>query len=134
MKRPPGTEALDRARGMRRFGTQAETRLWSRLRGRRLEGCKFRRQAWIGNYVADFFCAEAKLVVEADGGQHDEQVEYDARRTAFFKHEGFRVIRFWNNDMLDNPEGVLAVIREALTLPLGSAERAPPSPLQGEGI
>jgi very-short-patch-repair endonuclease len=134
MRRPPGPTTLQRARELRRFGTEAEKRLWSYLRGRRLDGRKFRRQVWIGNYVADFFCAEARLIIEADGGQHGEQLDYDARRTAFLEREGFRVIRFWNNDVLENPDGVVTLIREALTLPSGSAGRAPPSPLQGEGL
>ena len=133
MKRPPGEEPLDRIRDMRRFSTEAEKRLWLALRGRRLSGAKFRRQVWLLGYIADFYCAEARLIVEADGGQHGEQRDYDDRRTARLEQEGFRVIRFWNDEVMGNPQGVLRVIADALTLP-PLARRAPPSPLQGEGL
>jgi very-short-patch-repair endonuclease len=131
MKRPPGPEALDRARNLRRFSTEAEKLLWSRLRARRLEGFKFRRQVWIGNYVADFLCAEARLVVEADGSQHADQVEYDGRRTIFLEQEGFSVVRIWNNDVTGNIEGVLSLIRDALLsgAPSPSHSAAPSGPL-----
>jgi very-short-patch-repair endonuclease len=114
LKRPPGLEALERQRSLRAFGTEAEKRLWGCLRGRRLEGCKFRRQVWLGSYIADFVCLERKLIVEADGGQHADQSEYDDRRTAFLEGEGFRVVRFWNNDVMTNLEGVVDVIRGML--------------------
>lgn len=133
MRRPPGEQALERARELRRFSTEAETRLWHALRGRRLAGAKFRRQVWLSGYIADFYCAEARLVVEADGGQHDERRDQDARRSAALEQEGFRVIRFWNNDVMDNLDAVLAAIAQALTLPPPCGRRAPPSPLQGEG-
>jgi very-short-patch-repair endonuclease len=133
MRRPEGDESLNHAREMRRFSTDAEKRLWSALRGRRLVGAKFRRQVWLGRYVADFYCAEARLAVEADGGQHDEQRDYDAQRDAWLRQEGFRVVRFWNNDVLTNLDGVLASIAQALTLPPSSGRRAPPSPQVGEG-
>jgi very-short-patch-repair endonuclease len=116
----------DRARGLRRSMTDAEHTLWYRLRNRQLQGCKFRRQHDIGPYIADFVCTEAMLVVELDGGQHAEQVVYDARRTAFLQAQGYRVLRFWDNDVLKDIESVLEVVWEAL------ASAAPhPNPLPG---
>lgn len=98
-------------------------------------GRKFRRQVWLGNYVVDFVCLEHLLIIEADGSQHAEQADYDARRTAFLEKEGFRVLRFWNNDVLTNLDGVILVILEALEgpHPPKPAAWAPPSPLKGEG-
>lgn len=107
----PGTR---QARQLRRQPTDAETRLWRYLRNRNLDGWKFRRQAPIGPYVADFLCADAKLVIEADGGQHTADIARDERRTHWLECEGYRVIRFWNNDILTNTDGVLSVIQEAL--------------------
>ena len=136
MKRPAGPEALDRQRSLRTFSTEAEKRLWSQLRGRRLLGLKFRRQLWIGNYIVDFACLERRLISEADGGQHVEQADYDERRTAFLVKEGFRVLRFWNNDVLANLDGVLTTIMNALKEgphPPIALQWAPPSPLKGEG-
>ena len=132
MKRPEGEVALDRVRDMRRFSTDVEKLLWSALRGRQLGKAKFRRQVWLGAFIVDFYCAEAKLIIEADGGQH-VQSEEDARRTAWLAKEGIRVIRFWNNDVIDNLPGVLERIVDALTLPPLCERRAPPSPLKGEG-
>lgn len=88
--------------------TEAEHRLWLHLRGRRLEGFKFKRQWTLGRYVVDFCCLEARLIVEVDGGQHSE--EADAVRTAWLEAEGFRVRRFWNNDVVENLGGVLATL------------------------
>jgi very-short-patch-repair endonuclease len=103
----------DRARRLRRETTLAEAVLWRRLRNRALCGAKFRRQHPIGPYTADFCCVEAALIVEADGSQHEPG--RDAFRTAFLEKEGFLVLRFWNDDVLTNPEGVLQRIEEALT-------------------
>ncbi|MES2494720.1 MAG: endonuclease domain-containing protein [Pseudomonadota bacterium] len=114
MRRPSGDEAKDRQRSLRTFGTDPEKLLWSHLRARRLEGQKFRRQVWLGDYIVDFVCLDRKLIIEADGGQHSEQIDYDDRRTAFLEKEGFRVLRFWNNDVLDNLDGVMTVIMNAL--------------------
>jgi len=102
------------ARKLRRAMTQAETRLWSHLRGSVLKGAKFVRQFPIGPHVADFACRSAKLVVELDGGQHSAEV--DALRTASIETHGYRVIRFWNNDVLANTEGVLEAIRQELLI------------------
>jgi very-short-patch-repair endonuclease len=97
---------------LRREMTDAERALWFKLRNRRLQGFKFRSQWTLGPYVADFCCLEARLVVEADGGQHEEK--RDADRSAWLTGQGFRVIRFWNNDVLTNLDGVLEVIVAAL--------------------
>jgi very-short-patch-repair endonuclease len=95
--------------------------------------CLVSSQVWLSGYIADFYCAEARLVVEADGGQHDEQRARDARRSAVLEQEGFRVIRFWNGDVMRNLDGVLASISKALTPPLPRGRRVPPSPQVGEG-
>ena len=98
------------ARKLREQSTDAERLLWSQIRSRRL-GVKFVRQFPIGPYVADFACRSAHLVIELDGGQHSEAI--DQIRTAAIEAYGYRVIRFWNNEVLDNLEGVvLAVVRE----------------------
>jgi very-short-patch-repair endonuclease len=104
------------ARTLRRNATDAETKLWQRLRNRQLGGLKFRRQATIGYHVVDFLCAEKRLVVELDGGQHT--LERDAGRTAQLEALGYRVIRFWNNDALGNTDGVLeTILRKAEGMP-----------------
>ena len=107
----PGT---GNARRLRRGQTEPEYRLWQHLRGRRLLGFKFRRQAPIGPYFADFVCFEARLIVEADGGQHTSRVSEDDARTAWLNREGYRVLRFWNSDILNDIEGVVTMIAEAL--------------------
>jgi very-short-patch-repair endonuclease len=101
------------ARELRVGMTDAERRLWSALRARRLQGYKFRRQHPIGPYIVDFACIEHRLVIEADGGQHDDN-DRDRIRTEWLKSEGWRVIRFWNNDILANPGGVQDTILAAL--------------------
>ena len=109
--------------------TDAERKLWFAVRAGRLDG-KFRRQVPIGRYIVDFLCPAARLVVELDGGQHNEQQAYDAGRTAFLQSQGYRVMRFWNNDVLTNFDGVVSLIWAVLSRnhPLPN-----PSPLQGEG-
>ena len=97
------------ARSMRREPTEAEDRLWQELRGRRLDKIKFRRQVPIGRYVADFVCAEAKLIVEIDGSQHAES-RHDQERDAALKASGFRVLRFWNDDVLKELDAVCDTI------------------------
>ena len=106
-----------RARKLRRSMTAAGRMLWDELRDRRLCGAKFKRQRPIGNYIVDFVCDEAKLIVEIDGGQHGIDVSRanDRVRTRWLKARGFRVIRFWNPDVLENMEGVLSAISEELT-------------------
>lgn len=99
----------NRARELRKDMTPAERRLWTILQGRQLEGFRFRRQCPIGPYIADFACLEAKLLIEVDGGQHMDAVA-DVRRDTFLSREGFRVLRFWNNEVMTNLEGVRALI------------------------
>jgi very-short-patch-repair endonuclease len=94
--------------------TDAEKKVWKALREAFPEA-KFRRQVPLGSYFADFCSHSAKLVIEIDGGQHGETVEYDAARTRFINNEGYQVIRFWNNDVMDNIEGVMARIQESLS-------------------
>ena len=92
--------------------TDVERKLWYAVCDRRLSGYKFRRQATIGPYIVDFLCAEVRLIIELDGGQHAEDV--DARRTAFLESQGYRVLRFWNGEILESFDGVLAIILAAL--------------------
>ena len=101
------------ARRLRRDLTDAELRLWLLLRDRRLAGYRFRRQHPVGDFIVDFACTKHHLVVEADGGQHSDS-EADARRTKILEEEGWRVIRFWNNDVLANTEGVVETILRVL--------------------
>jgi len=102
------------ARAMRHTPIQCEKLFWRLVRGRQLAGYKFKRQVLIGNYIADFVCLERKLIVELDGDRHVEQQNYDQNRDAFLKAEGFRVLRFWNSELLESPEGVLDVVLAAL--------------------
>ena len=135
-----------RARQLRTHMTDAETRLWHALRGKQMEGQKFRRQQTLGAYIVDFVSLDAKLIVELDGGQHAEATDYDAKRDAWLTSEGFHVLRFWNNDVMENLEGVLMNIAAALSpppQPLSPARGTPagprffeatlPQPLKGEG-
>ncbi|WP_374299827.1 endonuclease domain-containing protein [Ferrovibrio sp.] len=101
------------ARALRRTMTDAERRLWSLLRGRQLNGFKFRRQHPVGRYILDFACIERRLAVEVDGGQHAD-TNSDRQRTAWLEAQGWQVIRFWNSDVLSNPEEVTARIAEML--------------------
>ena len=104
----------DRAKTMRREPTEAEARLWSLLRAKRLGGSKWRNQVnFEDRYIADFVCFEHRLIVEADGGQHGDN-RRDERRDRWLEAQGFRVLRFWNNDILANSEGVASIILDAL--------------------
>ena len=109
------------ARKLRRESTDAERKLWSRLRSQQL-GYKFRRQVPIDRFIADFACIEAKLVIEVDGGQHNRQihVERDRDRTAAIEAAGYLVMRFWNNEVLNNIDGVLERIIETLAARAGA--------------
>lgn len=102
---------LDLARQNRRNLTDAERKMWGILRGRQM-GFAFRRQHQIGQYIVDFVCLEKMLVIECDGGQHT--IERDRERTAFLRQKGYKILRFWNNDILGNLEGVYDVIMRAL--------------------
>jgi very-short-patch-repair endonuclease len=107
-----------RSRELRRDATDAERRLWARLSARQVAGTRFNRQFPIGPFICDFVSRTAKRVVEVDGGQRAMQTEADARRTAYLKARGYRVVRFWNNDVLENIEGlVLTIERILLTSP-----------------
>lgn len=125
---------LTRAKRLRREMTDAEQKLWSALRGSQLGGAKFRRQQPIGPFIADFVWQERRLIIEADGGQH-EGSSADLRRTAFLESKGYRVLRFWNNDILNNLDGVARLIANSLSTP-HPAQAAPesPSPSGGEGL
>jgi very-short-patch-repair endonuclease len=98
---------------LRRNSTDAETKLWLSLRGRRLSGHKFLRQIAIGPYVLDFICREYRLIVEVDGSQHAERAS-DRIRDEYFAERGYRTLRFWNSDVLTNLEGVLISIENEL--------------------
>lgn len=114
----------DVARKLRRRSTDAETRLWYHLRDRRLLGFKFRRQEPRGRAVADFLCQQARLIVEVDGGQHAES-RTDSERTAFLNSAGYLVLRFWNNDVLSNTDGVLDEIARTLSVSRGGCNPSP---------
>jgi very-short-patch-repair endonuclease len=132
-----GKQDHSRERNLRRAQTDAEARLWHYLRDRRLERYKFRRQHKIGTYFVDLVCAEAGLIVELDGGQHAERESYDATRTAALEAAGYRVIRFWNNDVLERTDAVLTEILRALNernlAVLDSPLTPALSPLAGRG-
>ena len=110
------------ARTLRRNMTDVEKLLWRFLRDRQLEGYKFRRQHPIGQFIVDFVCLEKKLIIEVDGGQHGKQFEADSKRSDYLKERGYRVLRFWNNEVLVSTESVLNVIISSL------AEDIPPHP------
>lgn len=102
--------SVERARQLRKNPTKAETRLWSALRRRQVAGARFRRQVPLGPYIVDFLCPAHRLVIEVDGGQHDARQTYDAARTRWLEAQGYSVLRFWNNDVLGTPEGVVGTI------------------------
>jgi very-short-patch-repair endonuclease len=120
---------VNRAKELRQGETKAEQIIWSWLRAKKLNGVKFRRQQPIGNYVVDFVSFEKNLIIEIDGGQHnlEDLKNNDEVRTKWLESQGFRVLRFWNNEVSSNIEGVLAQTKEALVVhPL-------PSPLPSKG-
>ena len=103
-----------RSRELRLNATEAERKLWTQLSARKIAGVRFNRQFPIGPFICDFVSRSAKLVIEVDGGQHAVDVEKDQARTAYLEAQGFRVIRFWNNDVLDRIEGVVGEIEGVL--------------------
>ena len=105
---------MHRAGELRREPTPAERKLWSVLRGNKLNGVKFRRQHAIGNYIVDFVSIKKKLIIELDGSQHLEQTEYDEVRTKYLESQGYRVVRFWNNQVEKEIEEVVQVINDNL--------------------
>jgi len=110
-----------RAKELRKNSTDAERLLWKHLKAKQFGGLKFRRQEQIGHYIANLVCYEVSIIVEADGGQHNEQKENDEDRTHWLNSQGFKVLRFWNNEILTNIEGVLEVIRTECQPPLSPA-------------
>lgn len=114
---PQTSELRKRSRFLRRNQTEAERRLWARLRARQLDGAKFRRQHSIGPFITDFCCPEHGLVIELDGGQHTVQEEADQRRNAYLAWRGYRMLRFWNNEVMEDIKAVLQRIAEALRNP-----------------
>ncbi len=120
------------ARKLRNNTNEIEDLLWARLRRRQLDGLKFSRQMPIAGFVPDFVCRSARLAIELDGSQHADTETYDAERTQAIEAQGYRVIRFWNSDVLTNMDGVLETILNAAT----GGERAPtphPPPASGRG-
>jgi adenine-specific DNA-methyltransferase len=119
-----------RARDLRLNSTDAERRMWRLLRDRRLERLKFRRPVPIGPYIVDFYCSLKNLIIELDGGQHGMHAAEDELRRAWLAARGYRMLRYWNNDLLQNSEGVLSDI---LRLVKPNDSNSVPSPLEGEG-
>ncbi len=132
---PSQTLLLARAKYMRANPTDVEKRLWSILRAKRLCDYKFKRQVVIDSYIADFVNFEHRVIIEADGSHHADNI-YDEKRDAYLKHQGFKVIRFWNKDALKETAAVAEAILHALTSPPlpSAASRLPPSPARGEGF
>lgn len=117
------------AKELRRSMTDAERILWQRLKAKQLNGLKFRRQEQIGRFIVDFICFERGVVVEADGGQHALEREKDEERTQWLNSQGFTVLRFWNNDILTNTDGVMeAILSACMEVPSPR-----PSPTDGRG-
>jgi very-short-patch-repair endonuclease len=120
---------------MRAHPTEAEQRLWTTLRDRRVSAFKFRRQQIVPPNIVDFICLDRRLIIEADGSQHADNKD-DSRRDAFLRGQGFRLLRFWNNQVLSEGDAVAAAIFCALSIPHPPKPTAwaPPSPARGEGF
>lgn len=116
------------ARELRKSMTDAERKLWRGLRLRQMSGYKFRRQFPLGHYIVDFVCLEARLIIEVDGGQHADEKYGDVQRDAWLKAQNFRMLRYWNNQVLNELDAVLADITQTLESPPSQ-----PSPVKGEG-
>ncbi|MBI4795299.1 MAG: endonuclease domain-containing protein [Deltaproteobacteria bacterium] len=114
-------EFVTLAKNLRKRSTDAEILLWRHLRGKQLAGYKFRRQEPIGNYIVDFVCFSKRIVIELDGGQHAIEADKDFKRDNWLRGQGFKVLRFWNNEVLTNIEGVVETI-------LGELAQNSPSP------
>ena len=104
------------ARNLRKNSTIQERRLWNLLKNRQFHNLKFKRQQPIGDYIVDFICKEAKIIIEIDGGQHNEpeNIEYDKTRTEYLNNLGYKVVRFWNNEIYENIEGVVLRLKEEI--------------------
>ena len=129
-------KTLARAIRLRAEMTDAEKKLWRHLRARQIGGHYFRKQVEIDDYVVDFCCLKSRLVIEVDGGRHATQSAQDEHRTRVLNDQGYRVIRFWNNEVLQNTDGVLQEIVRALELPKlrGASHPHPnPPPIRGRG-
>jgi len=107
-------KGYERARVLRKELTPSERKLWAHLRHNKLNGVKFRRQHALGPYIVDFCSVKAKLIIELDGSQHLEQEEYDQERTEYLESQGYKVIRFWNNQVTNDISGVILAIQHAL--------------------
>jgi very-short-patch-repair endonuclease len=127
-KPPLPTRTLDTAKSLRTAGTNAERKLWYHLRAGRLGGFKFRRQHPVPPYVVDFYCDELKLVIELDGSQHSEEI--DSTRTHVLEHQGLLVLRFWDNQVLQDTDAVL----EAILTIARNRTLSPTPPPEGEGL
>ena len=103
-----------RARQLRKNPTDAERLIWQKLRFWQVDGCKFRRQQPLGRYIVDFVCLQKRLIIELDGGQHAERVDYDKQRDAWLHDQGFVVLRFWDNDVFKNIDGIMEMIGKNL--------------------
>lgn len=129
MKKYPPDGAHRRAQSLRRNMTDAEKAVWRMLRSRQVEGYRFRRQVPVGPFIADFVCHEARLIIEIDGGQHEASSPAAVTRSEFLRGQGYRILRFWNNDVLGNPEGVYETIAADLR-----PHHPPTLPIEGEGF
>lgn len=129
---PPTTPRLPtaRARQLRQQQTPEEQALWQQLRAKRFSSWKFRRQQPLGRFIVDFVCLARRLIIELDGAQHAENAAYDLQRDAWLRQQGFRVLRFWNNEWSMQREAVLEVIWQELQV---DAPLPNPSPARGEG-
>ena len=121
------TKLTNFARQLRTNSTDTESLLWRHLRASRFDGYKFKRQQPLGGYIVDFVCFESRLIVELDGGQHADQAAADKIRGQWLNDQGFQVLRFWNNEVLTNLEGVMQCVHAALS------PSPRPSPVKGEG-
>ena len=121
--------SIQKARSLRSGMTDAEKLLWQHLRNRQLQGCKFRRQHPVGPYIVDFICLDKMLVIELDGGQHAMTIDYDKKRTRYLEANGYTVMRFWNNEILQHQDSVLTLVLNEITSTSPSPQ---PSP-QGRG-
>src|SRR5262249_21141562 len=130
MKKHPTSGAHTRARSLRQQMTEAEKSVWQMMRSRQIGGHRFRRPGPFGRYIADFACHEARLIIEIDGGQHDQASAEEAERTRFLESQGYRVLRFWSNEVLENLEGVW----ERIVAELGEHHPLPTLPHQGGGL
>jgi very-short-patch-repair endonuclease len=133
MEHQASRSARDNAKALRTGMTDAERRLWSRLRGQQL-GVKFRRQHPIGSYILDFACLAPKIAIEVDGSQHLDQVDHDQRRTAWLAAQGFQVLRFWANEVLSETDAVVSRVLDSLAMPADGAAPTPTLPQRGREL